>query len=226
MTAAVASAPGKPASARGRLTCSHPQPQARSRLVCFAHAGGGPAAYRRWSSFFAPHVEVWTAILPGRAARCDEPFERSWERLDVRFGHALIKGGGTGPPALRGYNLGGFWRGQAAGGAARPGPGGSGGVGGGTVAGSPRPTAEPPVRLGVPRPPPPRLAVADPARRRRAHHGGGYALRRGAGGCARCARAPRTLRARPARRPRACRVLRLPAGSPFELPDHRAGRAR
>jgi surfactin synthase thioesterase subunit len=108
MTAAVASAPGKPASARGRLTCSHPQPQARSRLVCFAHAGGGPAAYRRWSSFFAPHVEVWTAILPGRAARCDEPFERSWERLVEQFADALIRGDGTAPAALLGHSLGGL----------------------------------------------------------------------------------------------------------------------
>lgn len=84
-----------------------PQKQAPARLVCFAHAGGSPGAFRRWPSALAPQVEVWTASLPGRDARDDAPFERSWERLVEDLADALKPGHAEAPVALLGHSLGG-----------------------------------------------------------------------------------------------------------------------
>jgi medium-chain acyl-[acyl-carrier-protein] hydrolase len=48
-------------------------PQARVRVLCFPHAGGGATPYFRWAAALAPTVEVLAAQLPGREARYDEP---------------------------------------------------------------------------------------------------------------------------------------------------------
>lgn len=92
----------------GPLACARPQPQPRARLVCFAHAGGGSSAYRKWSTPLAPDVEVWTGPLPGRPARGDEPFERSWERLVEGFADALTAVDAEHSVALLGHSLGGL----------------------------------------------------------------------------------------------------------------------
>lgn len=80
-----------------------PQPQALERLVCFAHAGGGPAVYRKWPEALAPEVELWTATLPGRAQRADEPFGTAWAELVASFADELDDGA-----ALLGHSLGGL----------------------------------------------------------------------------------------------------------------------
>ncbi len=54
-----------------------PNPQASVRLFCFAHAGGGAAAYRLWHQGLPRHIEVWAIQLPGRAHRLREPALRS-----------------------------------------------------------------------------------------------------------------------------------------------------
>jgi medium-chain acyl-[acyl-carrier-protein] hydrolase len=42
------------------------------RLFCFPHAGGGAAAYRKWSELLPAVVEVCPVLLPGREARLSE----------------------------------------------------------------------------------------------------------------------------------------------------------
>ncbi|MBK8323392.1 MAG: thioesterase [Betaproteobacteria bacterium] len=54
-----------------------PNPQASVRLFCFAHAGGGAAAYRLWHRGLPGQVEVCAIQLPGRANRFREPALRS-----------------------------------------------------------------------------------------------------------------------------------------------------
>jgi medium-chain acyl-[acyl-carrier-protein] hydrolase len=92
---------------RGPLTCMRPQPQAVARLVCFAHAGGGPGAFGRWPAALAPDIEVWTATLPGRATRSDEPFAELWPALVQDFAGWLEPARDDEPPALLGHSLGG-----------------------------------------------------------------------------------------------------------------------
>jgi surfactin synthase thioesterase subunit len=50
-----------------------PRPQARVRLICFAHAGGGASAFRQWPAGLPGEIEVCAALLPGREGRLREP---------------------------------------------------------------------------------------------------------------------------------------------------------
>lgn len=54
--------------------CFKPNPQARLRLFCFPHAGGGAAGYAAWPPAL-PDVELYAVQLPGRENRiCETPF--------------------------------------------------------------------------------------------------------------------------------------------------------
>ncbi len=55
------------------LTCYLPRPDARIRLICFPHGGGGPQSYRQWPDLFGEDVEVFAVHLPGRGSRLREP---------------------------------------------------------------------------------------------------------------------------------------------------------
>jgi len=58
-------------------------PEARVRLFCFAHAGGGSAFFRPWRLALAPEVEVRPVVLPGREGRVHElPYRRVEQLLD------------------------------------------------------------------------------------------------------------------------------------------------
>src|SRR5215216_1291987 len=50
-----------------------PNPSAPLRLFCFPYAGGGSTIFRNWPRQLSPHVEVVTALLPGREGRLREP---------------------------------------------------------------------------------------------------------------------------------------------------------
>src|SRR5207248_8845331 len=56
---------------------------ARVRLFCFPHAGGGSAFFRPWRLALAPDVEVRPVVLPGRESRVHElPYRRIEQLLD------------------------------------------------------------------------------------------------------------------------------------------------
>ncbi len=53
------------------------RPDARLRLVCFAHAGGDPGIFRHWSAALPDSLDVCAIQLPGRGARLAEtPYTR------------------------------------------------------------------------------------------------------------------------------------------------------
>lgn len=52
-----------------------------TRLVCFAHAGGGPATFRRWGPELPEDVELVAVRLPGRESRVREPAISAWGPL-------------------------------------------------------------------------------------------------------------------------------------------------
>ncbi|HZH03347.1 MAG TPA: thioesterase domain-containing protein, partial [Myxococcaceae bacterium] len=61
-----------------------PRPNARVRLFCFPHAGGGASAYRQWADLVPEWVEICAVQLPGRETRFGErPFEALAPLLDA-----------------------------------------------------------------------------------------------------------------------------------------------
>ena len=54
------------------FTCPRVNPNACTRLICFPHAGGGPAAFHSWPARLPESLEVWAVQLPGRSARLTE----------------------------------------------------------------------------------------------------------------------------------------------------------
>ncbi|UGT42567.1 alpha/beta fold hydrolase [Nocardia yamanashiensis] len=63
------------------LTCVRPRPDAVLRLVCFAHAGGGPQVFRHWADFLGLEMEVWTVALPGRGRWLRDQPITAWKPL-------------------------------------------------------------------------------------------------------------------------------------------------
>lgn len=77
-------------------------PNAKRRLICFHHAGGGPSLFWDWHRHVTPGTEVWGVAMPGRETRYAEaPLDRMDELgatladtlpLDLPFaffGHSL-----------------------------------------------------------------------------------------------------------------------------------------
>ncbi len=52
---------------------TEPNPAARLRLICFAHAGGGSSAFADWPRALPDDVEVCAVRLPGRESRIFQP---------------------------------------------------------------------------------------------------------------------------------------------------------
>jgi surfactin synthase thioesterase subunit len=80
------------------------RPAAPASLYCFAHAGGSPGEYVRWSDDL-PEIAVWAVQLPGRASRLSErPFTRMQPLVEAIVGAVNFR-----PPfALFGHSLGGL----------------------------------------------------------------------------------------------------------------------
>jgi medium-chain acyl-[acyl-carrier-protein] hydrolase len=62
---------------------------AEMRLFLFPYAGGGPAAFRRWSTLVPNHIETWIAHYPGRGSRFNEPRIKQISSLVVRLCQAI-----------------------------------------------------------------------------------------------------------------------------------------
>jgi len=59
------------------IFASRPNPQARLRLFCFPHAGGGASFFRPWIGALPADIEVCPVQLPGRENRLKErPFNQ------------------------------------------------------------------------------------------------------------------------------------------------------
>ncbi|MFK4066958.1 thioesterase II family protein [Streptomyces sp. NPDC029674] len=56
-------------------------PHPRARLIAFPHAGGAAAAYRQWSTWAGPDMELHAVQYPGRAGRFREPAHTRCEPL-------------------------------------------------------------------------------------------------------------------------------------------------
>lgn len=84
--------------------CPAPNPGARVRLLCFAHAGAAASAFRPWTELLPPWIELHAAQLPGREDRWGEPALTTMsgvvadllpgltalaDRPTVLFGHSL-----------------------------------------------------------------------------------------------------------------------------------------
>ena len=55
------------------VTRPSPSTNATKRLFCLPFAGGGASAYRSWTTYFGPTLEVCPIQLPGREGRIFEP---------------------------------------------------------------------------------------------------------------------------------------------------------
>ena len=51
----------------------HELPGARTKLFCFAHAGGGAWVFAPWRAALSPGIAVCPIVLPGRESRLREP---------------------------------------------------------------------------------------------------------------------------------------------------------
>jgi medium-chain acyl-[acyl-carrier-protein] hydrolase len=81
-----------------------PQVKPTCRLVCFAHAGGGPSIFSQWPQLVAPTIEVCGAELPGHGANRD-PALRDVREIVGPLCDALGQLGDA-PVALFGHSMG------------------------------------------------------------------------------------------------------------------------
>lgn len=72
-------------------------------LVCFPHAGGGPAAYRAWRGI-DDRFSVWAVALPGRGRLRHEPYPQAWAPLVARLVTEVA--GLPGQVVLLGHSMG------------------------------------------------------------------------------------------------------------------------
>jgi len=109
VTPAVESRPPPPGWAAAGRWLHHPVPRVNPRvhLVCFAHAGGGPAAFAGWADELPPDIEVVAVRLPGRDNRLNEAPLRQWPALLDAVSGAL-SAQLTAPVVLFGHSLGGM----------------------------------------------------------------------------------------------------------------------
>jgi surfactin synthase thioesterase subunit len=95
-----------PAGDRGRwLVRSGSRKDARARVVCFSHAGGGASAFARWEQDLPPHVEVLAIQLPGRETRIREALRTDFDGI-VRDVVERLVASPRGPTVLFGHSLG------------------------------------------------------------------------------------------------------------------------
>ncbi|MBM3977168.1 MAG: thioesterase [Planctomycetes bacterium] len=66
-------------------------PNARLRLACFAHAGGGASAFREWARLLPPWIEVVAVQLPGHETRLREPVVDDVMQLAPRLASAVTE---------------------------------------------------------------------------------------------------------------------------------------
>lgn len=97
--------PGPGLASSAWFSGGQPAENARLRLFCFAHAGGGGSAYWALRRVLAPDIDVQAVVLPGRESRIREaPCTRIEQLLDPLT--AAIAGRTDLPYVLFGHSLG------------------------------------------------------------------------------------------------------------------------
>lgn len=86
----------------------NPNLQARFRLFCFPHAGGGASLFRNWADLLPREVEVCAVQLPGREDRLREPPFTRLPQLIESLAHALQPYVQERPYAFFGHSMGGY----------------------------------------------------------------------------------------------------------------------
>ncbi|MFE5187134.1 thioesterase II family protein [Streptomyces sp. NPDC056628] len=82
-------------------------PSARTRLVCFPHAGGAAGFFHDWAALTPPWLEVLSVQYPGRQDRLNDPCPATMEELTDAVAEALLQEAADGPPvALFGHSMG------------------------------------------------------------------------------------------------------------------------
>jgi medium-chain acyl-[acyl-carrier-protein] hydrolase len=87
------------------LVAAAPKKTARARLICFAHAGGGPDTFHKWSLAAPSALEIVCVQLPGRGARSLDAHPSSLEEITTAL-CPLLESLGEEPCALFGHSFG------------------------------------------------------------------------------------------------------------------------
>ncbi|MCW3819604.1 alpha/beta fold hydrolase [Micromonospora sp. DR5-3] len=74
----------------GLLRCFDPRPLPGFRLVCFPHAGGTAAFFRRWNAALPASAELYAAQYPGREDRLGDPIPQTLGELADAAAEALV----------------------------------------------------------------------------------------------------------------------------------------
>ncbi|BBX19847.1 thioesterase [Mycolicibacterium duvalii] len=82
-----------------------PAPNARTRLVCFPHAGGSASYYFPLSRALSPEVDVYAVQYPGRQDRHSEPFIETIDELADRV-YEVLGDLTDAPVAFFGHSMG------------------------------------------------------------------------------------------------------------------------
>jgi surfactin synthase thioesterase subunit len=89
------------------ITTLNPRPDARCRLYCLPHAGGGAALFRTWPDDLPADVEVCPIQLPGREVRFRETRFTSIAELVETLALVILPHLQK-PYAVLGYSMGGL----------------------------------------------------------------------------------------------------------------------
>jgi medium-chain acyl-[acyl-carrier-protein] hydrolase len=87
------------------LSCPLPQAEAKTRLFCFPHGGGGASIYRDWTEYLPNSIELIALQPPGRENRMFEPAMNNLDKL-VDNTVSVITSYLDKPFALFGHSLG------------------------------------------------------------------------------------------------------------------------
>jgi len=71
------------------FVCPQIKPEAETRLFLFPYAGGGPAAFNKWSAELPGNMETRIAHYPGRGSRHNEPPIKQISLLVERLSQAI-----------------------------------------------------------------------------------------------------------------------------------------